>query len=228
MANSNADRLPADTFRNPRFLGAGYAARGARVFDQRTRSLDFVGSGKAVPYKGDGQRWIMQIPLVDYDGTMKRNLRSHQEIFKQNRRFFMPVPQNPWVSFNVPIVGSGVRIVNDASKGDNELKIGPVHAGTIPIHPRWFFRLAATGDPTGDNLKVYHFAIDTSVSIGPASTDQRTVQIYPALIKDIPANSRLSMWPSMSVLWARLLSRGQLTLERRDVHQITVEVTENY
>lgn len=167
----------------------------------------------------------MRIRLKDYDGALKRLLRAHQETRQQNQRFFMAVPQNPWVSPNVEYPNIFVQTVEDAESGSTTLKLKAKEPGQrFNLYPRWFFRMFLPVD----HYKVYNFAIDEHLVVGNPPAEQKTIQIYPALVQDVPANTTLAMWPFMNVLWSRLILPGELPMERRNVHIVTVEVTENY
>ena len=155
MASSNILTLPRDEQRNPRFLGAGYQA-GCRVYDQRERGLDFSGGGTDISDSGDGQRWTMLIRLKDYDGVLKQRLLSHQETRQQNQRFFMAVPQDPWVSPMVAYPNLNILVAEDAEAGSTMLKLKAKNTGErFNLYPRWFFRMFTPVD----HYKVYNLSL---------------------------------------------------------------------
>ena len=217
---------PSDTERNPRFLSAYYGA-GARVYDQLVRSSAYTSGGKGTHFLGTGgvqeggfgQRWTMRIPLIDLEGSLKRDLLVRQELQQQNETFIIRVPQNPDIS-DLVTAGATLTTVSTARVGDSTITVRTPSTETLTVYPRWFFRFFRADHP-----KIYNFSVDQPVEVGPIPNHQ-TIRIYPDLVEDVRIGTTIDMWPFMRCLWNRIFDVDELVLERRNEHQITIDVTE--
>ena len=151
---------PNDITRNPRFLSAWYGA-GCRVYDQRTRWDTTAGGGKDIHYVSPSQRWLLDLHLIDRDGSLKRDMLVHQETRQMNESFLVWVPQDSDISMNVPTNNTLVT-VGKASKGATQLALRATRAAfPVPVYPRWFFR---PGDDFFSHRKTYNCLLYTSPS----------------------------------------------------------------
>ena len=207
------------TPRNPEFLGAHYHA-GGRVYDILVRRQAFTLNNQVAPYRGYVQRWGLRLPLIDIKGQLRTRLLSHQERNQQQEVFTVPVPQHPNVSHLVPPTTT-LTVLNKVQPLRNILRVKVPDGVEVPI--RWFFTI-------GDDPKVYTVGHPDSLltTSFKANTDQGDfpLTVYPVLRRTVPANATINLWPSMRVLYNRILAINEATMDRQPATVYTVNFTE--
>lgn len=195
--------------RNPAFLGYPYLA-GARVLNQRTRTLDFTASGKAIRYAEEGQRWSMSIPVVDESGSMSRRLQAYQAR-DQTTLLQISVPQSPDISSEIPLVPPIITVSTDQTAGSGRVDFvngGTVGTDDLTLYTGWFFKFK-----DADHHKVYMVGNRADTSLAGAATSRVTP--VPNLTAAIKAGDEIELWPKMRCVWQGFATVQELTLERR-------------
>ena len=205
---------------NPSFLDGLYVA-GGRVYDTRTRRLQFTVSNQKVPYRSWVQRWGMDLEIEDKDGQLQPRLLAHQERHQQEIAFDVPVPQDP----DVTTVPSTSTITVGGTKPVRALsKIIPVVIPVgVEVPVRWFFTIE------GDR-KVYTVGHpDTLLTTTfKAGTDQVDFPftVYPEIRKALSPGDKINLWPSMRCIHNSILAETEAVLDRRPSKTYSLSFTE--